>query len=90
MSSLREALAITDPGDRARALTGVVRTLPQMASEVRAARQAAVLELREAGWSHAQVAELLGVTRGTAQAIAEGRSRGGRRRDDTPDTAEEL
>jgi len=75
---LARARALTDPAERAKALTDVLRQLDDLAAEVRADRRAAVLELRAAGQSHQDVANLLKVSRGRAQQIAEGRSNGRR------------
>lgn len=75
---LDRARALTDPAERATALTDVLHRLDALAAEVRADRRAAVLELRGIGWSHQQVADLLKVSRGRAQQIAEGRSNGRR------------
>ncbi len=48
-------------------------------AECSARRQAAVRALRDRfGWSHQQVADALGISRGQAQSIYEGRSSGGR------------
>lgn len=58
--------------------------LAELAKQTVAAKQTrhqAVVELRDDhGWSHQQVAEALGVKRGTAQALYEGRSQSGTRR----------
>lgn len=55
--------------------------LGQLAAELEHAkrdRQAAVLELRDAGWSHQQIADALGLSRGRAAHLAAGRSTSGR------------
>jgi len=76
---LRKLAAITDPADRAAALNTALAALPDINAELRAARQAAVQELRATrGMSHADVAALLGISRGRAQQIAEGRTTGKR------------
>lgn len=69
---------IRDPADRARRIGAALAKLPPLAAELRALRQAAVLELRDAGWSFTQIGEALGVHRNRAQQIAEGRPGGGK------------
>jgi DNA-directed RNA polymerase specialized sigma24 family protein len=64
---------IEDPAERAVEVGRVLNALRASAAELRAMRQAAVLELRAKGWSHAQIAEALGIHRNRAQQIAEGR-----------------
>lgn len=67
------------------------RRLSELARETvrtKEQRRDAVVSLREDhGWSHQQVAEALGVTRGTAQGLYEGRSRSGNRRPKTTPAA---
>lgn len=69
--------AITDPADRAREVGQVLNALPTIYAELRAMRQAAVLELRAQGLSFGQIGELLSLHRNRVQQIAEGRSAGG-------------
>ena len=73
MAEVERIKTITDPGERAVELGRVLNALPEKAAEVRALRQAAVLEMRAAGMSLADIAEKLGVHRNRAQQIAEGR-----------------
>lgn len=67
-------LEIRDPADRARAIGDALNRLPEVQTQLKQARQAAVLELRAAGLSHAEVAKELGLTRSRAQQIAEGKT----------------
>ena len=73
--ALLALLKIPDPTDRARALGDALNHLPEVQAQLRQGRQAAVLEMRSAGMSHADVAEKLGVTRSRAQQIAEGKTK---------------
>lgn len=68
-------LKIPDAEQRAQALGEALNRLPEVQAELRRGRQDAVLEMRAAGMSHADVAEKLGVTRSRAQQIAEGRTK---------------
>lgn len=65
---------VADPAERARQVKAALDQMPAIQAELRQIRQAAVLELRAAGLSHAQVAEEIGVTRSRAQQIAEGKT----------------
>lgn len=80
MAELANVQAIKDPAERAKELTRIIRKLPELGAAIREARAEAVRELRKQGWSHQQVADLIGVARTRAQQIAEGRSGGKRRR----------
>lgn len=72
---LRERIdAIADPVERAVEIGKMLNGLPNMASELRELRQAAVLELRQAGWSYGRIGEALGLHRNRVQQIAEGRT----------------
>lgn len=71
--------AIPDPAKRAKAIGDVLAKLGDLIPQLRADRQAAVQQLRADGWSHQQVADALGISRGRAQQIAEGRATGRRR-----------
>ncbi|GHE31806.1 hypothetical protein GCM10017673_38200 [Streptosporangium violaceochromogenes] len=66
---------IADPVDRARAAQELLRAIPDIQRRLRAARQEAVVALRGAGHSHADIGTVLGISRGRAQQIAEGRTR---------------
>ncbi|NED97938.1 helix-turn-helix domain-containing protein [Phytoactinopolyspora alkaliphila] len=72
--------AIADPAERALAAGEVLNEMPNLAEELRKLRQAAVLELRDAGWSYAQIAERLGLHRNRVQQIAQGFTSKDRRR----------
>ena len=79
-----QVLGIKDPADRARAIGEVLALCPDLAAELRAGRQQAVLELRTVQqMSHADVAAILGVSRARAQQIAEGRHTG-KRKEEVP------
>jgi DNA-directed RNA polymerase specialized sigma24 family protein len=69
--------AIDDPAQRAVEIGKVLNALPDITAELRALRQAAVLELRAQKLSYAQIGEKLGLHRNRVQQIAEGRSAGG-------------
>jgi hypothetical protein len=80
--------SIPDPAERAKAAQELAVRAKELRREVALARHEAVKELRETvddehpdGWSHTDVARLLGVERGTAQYIAEGRGLGRDRSD---------
>lgn len=80
--------SIPDPAERAMAAQELAVRATGLRRELAVARFEAVRELRETvdeehpdGWSHADVARLLGVERGTAQYIAEGRGLGRDRSD---------
>lgn len=81
MADLAKVRAIVDPAERAVELTRIIRDLPKMAAEIRAERQAAFNELQQAGWSHKQLGELVGVARNRAAQISGGVPGGKRRRD---------
>jgi hypothetical protein len=69
-----EALrAITDPVERALAAHRLQGRISTARRDVSVIRTETVRELRTRGWSHQQVADLLGISRGNAQGIAEGR-----------------
>lgn len=68
---------IRDPAERARRIGVALAKLTPVATELRLMRQAAVLELRDAGWSYGRIGEALGLHRNRVQQIAEGRSAGG-------------
>jgi DNA-directed RNA polymerase specialized sigma24 family protein len=80
VEAARALAGITDPLERAQAAGELLGALAVAQEAAKLVRRDAVRELRESGWSHGDVAEGLGVARGTAQAIAEGRSSSGARR----------
>jgi hypothetical protein len=80
---LERLRSIPDPEERAKAAQDLAVRAKQLRREIAVARFEAVNELRQTrddehpdGWSHAEVGRLLGVERGTAQYIAEGRGLG--------------
>lgn len=72
MADIPRIEAIEDPGERAREIGLVLNQLPQVQAELRKMRQAAVLQLRERGLSHQEIADIIGVTRNRAANIAAG------------------
>jgi hypothetical protein len=77
LTDLSRITALTDPAERAVELGKVLNALPDITAELRALRQAAVLELRDAGWSYGRIGKALHLHRNRAQQIAEGRTAGG-------------
>lgn len=69
--------SISDPAERAKRAQDLQREAIEARKQLAAIRTEAVQELRAAGWSHASVAELLGIHRNRAQGIAEGRGQSG-------------
>lgn len=65
---------ISDPVRRAIAAGEAAE---QVRAELADLRAEAVWELRDQGWSYAQIGEAIGVSRGRAEAIAKGRYRSG-------------
>lgn len=76
--TLVEVEDLPDPAERAVAAHGLLHRLKAAGAEASRVRHEAVSALREDGWSHQQIADLLHVRKGTAQLIAEGRSSGRR------------
>ncbi|MEV2274022.1 hypothetical protein AB0I72_00420 [Nocardiopsis sp. NPDC049922] len=72
--------SINDPASRARAAGDMLNSIPALQRALREARQEAVLQMRAAGASHADVATELGITRSRAQGIAEGKSTAARKK----------
>lgn len=70
--------AITDPTTRAQTTGAMLDAVPALQRALREIRQAAVIELRARGMSHADVAKVLGISRARAQQVAEGRTSGKR------------
>lgn len=73
----RDLLAVTqipDPAERALAIGVMLGQVSDLQHQLRQARQDAVLEMRAADMSHADVAAALGVTRSRAQQIALGQT----------------
>jgi DNA-directed RNA polymerase specialized sigma24 family protein len=68
-----------DPVDHAVAAGQLLSGLAAATAQAAEVRRAAVAELRNAGWSHADVATALGLSRGQAQSLAAGRSHSGTR-----------
>lgn len=68
--------AVADPAERAAEIGKLFTALSGIYGELREMRQAAVLELRAAGWSYGKIGEKLGLHRNRVQQIAEGRTGG--------------
>lgn len=77
MSDIDRIRAIPDPAQRAVEIGKVLNKIPDITAELRALRQAAVVELRDQGWSLARIGDALGIHRNRAQQILQGRSAGG-------------
>jgi hypothetical protein len=77
LDDIEQVAAISDPVERAQEIARRMALLPEWSAKLREMRQAAVLEMRANGMSHADVGRALGVHRNRAQQIAEGRSSGG-------------
>ncbi|NEE01165.1 helix-turn-helix domain-containing protein [Phytoactinopolyspora halotolerans] len=75
MAEVDRIKSIADPVQRALEVARMEDELAEVHAELRSVRRAAVLELRQAGWSHRQIGEALGIHPNRAQQIAEGRSR---------------
>ncbi|GGM27760.1 hypothetical protein GCM10011608_10720 [Micromonospora sonchi] len=77
-AAIAAARSLADPAERARAIGVILGKdgLPKITSELRAERQAAVLELRSRNMSWTEVGEAIGQHRNRAQQIGEGRSGG--------------
>ncbi|MFB6620328.1 RNA polymerase subunit sigma-70 [Streptomyces sp. NPDC056367] len=73
-SVIANLATIPDPADRARAVGTVLDAVPELQAELRATRQAAVVELRTTR-SLAEVADLLGISVPRVSQIASGVSR---------------
>lgn len=69
---------IGDPAERAVAIGKVLVALPEVTTELRQMRQAAVLEMRAKGMSFGQIGETLGIHRNRVQQIADGKASGSR------------
>jgi hypothetical protein len=67
---------ITDPAERAREIGRRLNEIPAWNARLRELRQAAVLEMREAGMSYADIGREIEMHRNRVQQIAEGRSGG--------------
>ncbi len=63
---------IRDPQQRATAAHAILNLPPDVLAKAKDVRRQAVAELRDAGWSHADVAKLLRVSRAQAARIAWG------------------
>ncbi len=87
LDNLTAALRITDPIERAKALTKTLDELPALNSWIRAQRQAAVNEGRALGLSYADIAARLGLHRTRVAQIAKGVS-GGSKKKDAPSPTE--
>lgn len=63
---------IEDPVKRAIAVGQIFEQMPDLQAELRQIRQTAVNQLREAGWSYAEIGERLGLNRHRVAQIAKG------------------
>ena len=72
--------AIRDPEEQGRAVAELLRTLDVAKRKAVALRRDVVLALRAADRSHAEVAEIILLDRGTAAQIAAGKQTGRKRR----------
>lgn len=68
--------AVADPAARAVEIGRLFKALSGIYGELREMRQAAVLELRAAGWSYGRIGDALDLHRNRVQQIAEGRTGG--------------
>jgi len=71
-AAIDAAIAISDPAERALAVTGLLDAVHERRFELRAARESAVLELRETRKLR-EVAELLGLSIPRVDQIAKGK-----------------
>ncbi|MFJ3878311.1 hypothetical protein ACIPW5_12715 [Streptomyces sp. NPDC090077] len=85
---IADLAAVPDPADRARAVAAVLDAVPGLQAELRAVRQAAVVELR-ATRSLAEVAAVLGISVPRVSQIASGISRSARHGAASPEEPEE-
>jgi DNA-directed RNA polymerase specialized sigma24 family protein len=69
---LQQLSRIKDAQQRATAAHAVLNPASAIIATAKDVRRQAVAELRDGGWSHAQIAELLGVSRAQASRIAWG------------------
>lgn len=69
--------ALPDPAERAIEIGRRLAEIPKFQELLRGMRQAAVLEMRNAHMSYAEIGRQLGLHRNRVQQIAEGRSAGG-------------
>lgn len=76
--ALRGITDISDPAQRAKEAGEILGAVPELQTWLRHIRQEAVLEMRNNGMSHADVASTLKISRARAQQIAEGRTTGKR------------
>lgn len=76
---------ITDPAERVREIGRRLNAIPPWNTFLREKRQAAVLEMRQAGLSYAEIARETGLHRNRVQQIAEGRSGGAARKEAATD-----
>lgn len=79
------ARSFTDPDSaiRAKQLGVALDAVPHLQAWLRGERQRAVQEMRADGMSHGDVAKVLGISRARAQQIAEGRTTGKRKNEDS-------
>jgi predicted transposase YdaD len=68
---------IKDPAERAREIGRRLGAIPDYQEQLRKLRQTAVLEMRAAGMTYAQIGTEIHLHRNRVQQIAEGRTAGG-------------
>lgn len=78
MADIDQVEEITDPLERAREIGKRLAAITPWQEKLRGMRQAAVLELKAARWSYAEIGRELGLHRNRIQQIAEGRAGGGK------------
>jgi DNA-directed RNA polymerase specialized sigma subunit len=71
-AAIKQAIALDDPAERARAITGILDSIHEHRLDLKAARESAVLALRKT-LTLREVAELLGVSIGRVDQIAKGK-----------------
>lgn len=79
IAAIPQALTLTDPADRARALSAALDAIPDLQRAIAAERAAAVTELKQ-GRTWDQVGEVLGLHPARASQIARGVSGGAKKR----------
>lgn len=77
MADLDQVAAIPDPVERALEVGRRMAEVTAWHSRMREIRQAALIEMRQAGMSFGDIGKALGMHRNRAQQIVEGRSGGG-------------
>jgi hypothetical protein len=89
VADLARAKEMPDPADRAKELTRLIQTLPEIGAAIREARQQAVVELHDSGMSWAEIGQMLGLHPQRVSQIARGVT-GGVKRRAHPDNDDQL